>query len=78
MTRANGQKHSHFVALSSDDETPFLARFAERVVDRVSAGGYDDSAEVWLVRGEPLAAFNSVALETMTDTRTGGESQDND
>lgn len=78
MTQAYGQRRSYLEPLSSDDDTPFLARFAQRCDDRAPAGGYDESADVWVVNGQPLATRDSVALETMTCTRVGGESQDSD
>lgn len=78
MTQAYGRKRTHLNPELPDGDTPFLARFAEVGDHRALDGGYDESAEVWVVRGQPLATGVPVAMETMTFTKVGGESQDSD
>ncbi len=59
-------------------DVPFLAMFAETREEWVPVGGYDDALDVWVVEGQPVATGNTLALATMTFTRTGGEGQDSD
>ena len=78
MTQAYEHKRTHLKPLLSDGDTPFLARFAEVGDHRELAGGYDESSDVWLVDGHPLASSGSASVDTMTFTNSGGESQDRD
>ena len=78
MTQAYGQKRSHLEPLSSNGDTPFLAWFAERRDEGNILGNYDESADVWVVNSQPLATVDGVAMQTMTTTKVGGESQDSD
>lgn len=73
-----GDKPPHLNPKLFEGDTPFLARFAEVGGHRALAGVYDESADVWVVHGQPLATSVPVSLETMTFTNVGGESQDSD
>ena len=72
------RKKAHAKELSLHGDTPFLAMFAEDRDCWTPVGNYDESADVWVVRGQPLATACSVTLDTMTFTRSGGESNDRD
>ena len=52
--------------------------FAERRDERALIGCYDESSDVWVVDSQPLVTSYNMALETVTFTRSGGESQDRD
>ena len=78
MGNANESEPVHIQPTSDYEDVPFLAMFAERRYQWTPVGAYDESLDVWAVNGQPLATSNALALETMTFTRTGGESQDRD
>ena len=77
MTQTNDHEEGQLQSASFVD-TPFLAMFAERRDERALIGCYDESSDVWVVDGQPLVTSYNMALETMTFTRSGGESQDRD
>ena len=72
------RKHGYTPPRSIDGAMPFLAMFSERADPWTLVGDYDESADVWTVDGQPLATVDNVALETITFTKSGGESQDRD
>ena len=78
MTESYGQKPSPLEPLSPNGDSPFLARFAEHRDEGGILGDYDESADVWVVNGRPLATVEGVVMQTMTTTKVGGESQDSD
>lgn len=78
MPKVNDGERVHFKPTSFHRDTPFLTMFAEGGDQWTLEGGYDESADVWVVEGQPLVSSNNFALETTTFTRTGGESQDTD
>ena len=78
MAEMNEHDKAHVQALPLQGDVPFLAMFAEPCDDWALVGCYDEISDLWVVDGQPLVTSNSVALETMTFTRAGGESQDRD
>ena len=78
MAQLNNHGKGHLQPVSFKRDTPFLALFAERRDDYSLEGSYDEGSDVWLVDGRPLVANSRLALETMTFTKSGGESQDRD
>ena len=78
MTQLNDHEKGHVQQVSSHGDTPFLAMFAECRDNWTLIGSYDEGSDVWVVDGQPLVSSYNVALETVTFTRSGGESQDRD
>ena len=78
MTQINVHEKGYFQQGSIHGDIPFLAMFAERRDNWTLVGCYDEDSDVWVVDGQPLAASHSMALETVTFTRSGGESNDRD
>ena len=78
MTQTNDHEKGQLQSASFHVDTPFLAMFAERRDERALIGCYDESSDVWVVDGQPLVTSYNMALETITFTRSGGESQDRD
>ena len=78
MTQTNDHEKGLLQSASFRVDTPFLAMFAERRDECALIGCYDESSDVWVVDSQPLVTSYSMALETVTFTRSGGESQDRD
>ena len=78
MTQLNDHEKGHVQPVSFHGDTPFLAMFAERRDNWTLIGSYDEGSDVWVADGQPLVTSHNVALETVTFTRSGGESQDRD
>ena len=78
MTQTNDYEKGRVQSASFHVDTPFLAMFAERRDELTLIGCYDESSDVWVVDGHPLVNSCNMALETVTFTRSGGESQDRD
>ena len=78
MTQMNDHEKGHVQQGSFHGDIPFLAMFAERRDNWTLIGCYDEDSDVWVVDGQPLVTSNSVALETVTFTKAGGESNDRD
>ena len=78
LTQLPDNEQGHVQATSFHADTPFLAMFAEYRESRTLAGCYDESSDVWVLDGQPLVNTYNVALETLTFTRSGGETQDRD
>ena len=72
------QKIAHAKQTSIHGDAPFLATFAEGRDCWTLVGSYDESIDVWVVDGRPLVTGCNVALDTVTFTRSGGESNDRD
>ena len=78
MTQLNDHEKGHVQPSPFHVDTPILAMFAEHRDSQILAGCYDESSDVWVVDGQPLVASYKLALETVTFTKSGGESHDRD
>ena len=78
MTQTNEHEKGLLQSAAFQVDTPFLAMFAERRDERALIGCYDESSDVWVVDGQPLVTSCNMALETVTFTELGGETQDRD
>ena len=78
LTQMNDEEKGHVRQVSIQGDIPFLAMFAERRDNWTLNGCYDDGSDIWVVDGQPLVTSSSVALETITFTRSSGESNDRD
>ena len=78
MTQANDHEKGNVQQVAFNGEGPFLAKFAESRDNWTLFGSYDEGSDVWVVDGQPLVSGLSLSLETITFTRSGGESNDRD
>ncbi len=78
MTHVNDHERRHIQQDWVLGDIPFLAMFAEPHDNWALNGYFDERADLWIVDGQPLVTSSGMALETITFTRSGGESNDRD
>ncbi len=60
---------------------PYLAWRSEEPIEKrgsTNDGKYEDSTDMLMLNGKPIASVDELALETMTFTKAPGESSDRD